>query len=235
VGLKSGDFKHRDGNIIITGTTDCNPVSSANECLPPTDDSFPYCPPSVSSLEFDQSVNNGESEAYVAVFSSERELTYATYLGGDKVDNPHDAVFDNNNYLLYMVGNTNSVSNFPVSDPGGTAYVQGDLAGSRDGFIAQLCFSQNTVDTRELLAGNSLQVFPNPTNSTVTLLLPASYLASAQQSIPLQIFNAIGQRVNAGTKLLPTDNAIELNLSHLPSGVYFYQIDTYTGQLIKTD
>ena len=74
----------------------------------------------------------------------------------------------------------------------------------------------------------TIQVYPNPCNSTVRIVLPKK--ASIDK---VQIYNAIGQLVNTGKQ----EN--EINVKDLPEGVYLLRITdekgiNYTERIIIT-
>jgi hypothetical protein len=58
---------------------------------------------------------------------------------------------------------------------------------------------------------DAISVYPNPNNGSFTV--------SSEQNISLQIVNALGQLV--GTLDLSKENKKEVNVSHLPNGIYF--------------
>lgn len=79
-------------------------------------------------------------------------------------------------------------------------------------------------DVREK-AGVSAQVFPNPFDGNLTIKIPSkSPMAS------IEIFDVTGRLL---LKREITGEAMDLSLSHLAAGVYFYRINGSTGKLIK--
>jgi|GEM_PF-1537896 len=219
------------GELIITGLTSCDPVS-VPDCEPPASGDFPYCPPpGVSSVEFDQSTNNGGQDAYIAVLGTDRTLSYASFFGGDGKDGGTDAVYIPSSRTLFLVGNTSSVNNFPVSFPSG-AYMQENLAGSVDGFIAELCFDETITNSREPVISNELKLFPNPTTGRVILQIPSNYFTVFEE-MNFSIFNGLGELVMPRTLILSANDRIEFDLSNLPAGLYYYKLGKYAGQIIK--
>lgn len=73
---------------------------------------------------------------------------------------------------------------------------------------------------------NGLELYPNPTKSSISLERTSSLPA------PFQIRNSFGQVVLAGTCRAKN---MRLDLSDLPSNVYFLQLDGQTVLLVKTD
>lgn len=223
------------GNLIITGLTNCGPVPSNSQCTPFPGDDFPYCPPLITGIEFLQNDNNGGLDAYVAVFSPDKYLSYASFLGGNGKDGATDAFFDSDNNLLYLAGVTNSSQDFPVQFPSG-AYMQEDIAGTVDGFVARLNFGYalNTYDIDQLI-DPPFSVYPNPTRGIVNFhFTEINDIDIKKLRKDIMFFNSVGQNI------LPSqenylDNQIVFTFSNMPNGVYFYRIAQYSGQIIKID
>lgn len=114
-GLVTGGLAidHND-NILITGST-----KSDSSSFPETVGAF-------------QRKRNGQTDAYVAKFSSTGTLVWATYYGGSQIDEGDGIAVDSDNNVL-VSGETIS-SNFPVS-PG--AFQTSILGSNSDGFIVK--------------------------------------------------------------------------------------------------
>lgn len=91
-----------------------------------------------------------------------------------------------------------------------------------------------TGDASALL--DEITAFPNPTSETVFF----DFLLKKQSKIGLNLRNLTGQLVfsEAAQTLSAGENRIEINVSGLPSGVYFYEIKgdgqpVSTGKLVK--
>ena len=107
-----------DGSFWITGQTHS--------------DNFPQ----VDSI---QSERNKKSDVFVSQISADgNTLLFSTYLGGKKEDRPHGIAVDNNG-SAYIVGTTQSKTDFPVINALQPLFG----GGSRDAFIARI-----TVDDR---------------------------------------------------------------------------------------
>jgi len=78
---------------------------------------------------------------------------------------------------------------------------------------------------QEVPQGN-ISIFPNPTNSKVTIRLTET----AEKVSSVNIFNIFGQEVKA-IKILPTHTA-EIDISDLSQGVYFIKLNN-NNQLIS--
>jgi hypothetical protein len=80
---------------------------------------------------------DGGSDAFIAQFSGgNRSRLWCTYFGGDDWDEPTSVAVDGSGNV-FVVGETESTSGFPLWNPGGGAYYDGTLDGDYDAFIAK--------------------------------------------------------------------------------------------------
>ena len=77
----------------------------------------------------------------------------------------------------------------------------------------------NNVGINEVYQSNLFTVYPNPTNSTLTINTKAIYSS-------IQIVNTLGQLV------FTKEKSTSLNVSSLPSGIYFIQLVDTKGSVI---
>ncbi len=76
------------------------------------------------------------------------------------------------------------------------------------------------------LNGNSILVYPNPTNNTIFVRgIPGDY-----QETSVNIFNLYGQLVTTKNFNHHADDVIKLDINHLPQGVYIIQVKHGTQQ-----
>jgi len=73
---------------------------------------------------------------------------------------------------------------------------------------------------------NKIKVFPNPTNSNITVT------GGSNQTIQYSVFNLLGKQVLSGFK---SAEKLQINLSELSLQVYFLKIDDKTFKIIKTE
>ncbi|MCL2926401.1 MAG: SBBP repeat-containing protein, partial [Trichodesmium sp. MAG_R04] len=108
------------GNIYITGST--------------TSPDFEVTPNAVQN-SFGGGDEFGNGDAFVAKYSPEGTLTYATYIGGSGKDFGTGIAVDPITGDIYITGNTNSVD-FPTVNALQNTYGGGDFSG--DAFIVKL-------------------------------------------------------------------------------------------------
>jgi gliding motility-associated-like protein len=83
----------------------------------------------------DSSYNGGLTDALLCRFTEDGVLEWSTYFGGNATEDIRGICVANNK--LWIVGSTNSNSNFPIFDPGNGAYIQTTYGGGTyDGLIA---------------------------------------------------------------------------------------------------
>ncbi|HXK91569.1 MAG TPA: T9SS type A sorting domain-containing protein [Bacteroidales bacterium] len=80
----------------------------------------------------------------------------------------------------------------------------------------RLSNSQNINDLSE----NNIQIFPNPTNSILTITFPHQYVNDFNL---IEIYNTLGELVYS-QKIHSLQNQITINLSDLSEGIYFLEI-----------
>jgi len=103
-------------NILITGKT-----GGAN---------FPLLNPGNGA--YFQNTFGGGVDAFLLKFDSSGIRKWATYYGGDGNDWGHSIIANNND--IFITGYTKS-ANFPLLNPGGGTYFQGNFTGSHQSFI----------------------------------------------------------------------------------------------------
>ncbi|MDI3545768.1 MAG: polyhydroxybutyrate depolymerase [Rikenellaceae bacterium] len=80
----------------------------------------------------------------------------------------------------------------------------------------RLSSSQNINDFSE----HNIQIFPNPTNSILTITFPLQYMNDFNL---IEIYNTLGELVYS-QKIHSLQNQITINLSDLSEGIYFLEI-----------
>lgn len=92
------------------------------------------------------------------------------------------------------------------------------------------CLGVNTPDIAQPDA--VMQIYPNPVANTAVITLPHSTITGAQGVLRLYSLN--GQEK---MRLQPAQNTVQLNLNHLPAGIYLLQFTNqhqhFTTRLIK--
>ncbi|MCL2329011.1 MAG: T9SS type A sorting domain-containing protein [Bacteroidetes bacterium] len=81
----------------------------------------------------------------------------------------------------------------------------------------------------ETLQATSLQIFPNPTTGQLTITgVETQCIASLPQTV--EIYDNTGRLVGANLRVRPNNT---IDISHLPNGVYFIQINGKRGSVVK--
>jgi hypothetical protein len=113
------------GNVFVVGWT----ASGSG---------FPLANPPGGVAYYDNTYNGGFYDAFIAKFSGGNlRLVWSTYFGGDRQDHALSVAVDGSGNV-FVVGYTQSTSDFPLEDPGGGAYyVNTHNGGLYDAFIAK--------------------------------------------------------------------------------------------------
>ena len=91
-------------------------------------------------------------------------------------------------------------------------------------YLTSTCYEVKTLGTKDFDLENSLKLYPNPTKDFITIEM------NALDNAKLKIFDVNGQFIFS-KELKTISNTI--NISHLTSGVYLFQISNESGSTIK--
>ena len=178
-----------------------------------------------SNIAFDS-----ENNIYVmGSNSSPDSLMNGSVLGAAKFDPDGNKIFEVM-YEDHIVNDQGTWSNKPIGigiDKDNNIYLTGDGGSGVDGQAFEVVkFSQsiNAVSSNEIqpVRFGLEQNYPNPFNPTTTI----SFAIDKSEHVELDIYNSLGQLI---TKLIDEDKVagnyrVVFNATHLPSGVYYYQL-----------
>jgi hypothetical protein len=74
---------------------------------------------------------------------------------------------------------------------------------------------------------DNVSAFPNPSNGQITLK------NSGETIYTVKLFNELGQEVIKTTKLEANETGKILGLQHLPEGIYFIELSSSDGRIVK--
>ena len=142
-----------------------------------TSDSLVYGSTVPSGAYVDNTLGN--TDGYVAIFNSSKQIIHAHYFGGSGSDAISNSDL-NGTSSLYVIGNTLSASgsaitanNFPIAyTPITASLIDSTFNGSNDGFISRFnLYAYNLVGVQEMssITNGNILAYPNPTNNNVTL------------------------------------------------------------------
>lgn len=84
---------------------------------------------------------------------------------------------------------------------------------------SKICYPNNSEEV--LKSNDELIIYPNPTNSKIYI----KYVIATKETISKQLYNSIGQ-------LLITTQENEIDIQHLPKGIYFLKCANQTKKVI---
>jgi len=174
-----------------------------------------------------QSAYGGISDAFILKFNSVGVRQWATYYGGDSGDIGYSITTGVNNNIL-VTGGTASLD-FPLYDPGGSAYYQSTFGGSLiDAFILGftpsgvigICTISTSVPNNYALYQN----YPNPFNPTTNI----KFDIPKSSHVKLIVYDILGKEVTTlvNEKLSAGSYEVDWVGNEYPGGVYFYQLKT---------
>ncbi|MEP7127889.1 MAG: T9SS type A sorting domain-containing protein, partial [Chitinophagales bacterium] len=182
----------------------------------------------------------GWGDGAITAFESNGELFWSTFLGGDNDHNPYlwgDGIFTVEVQgglfpsKLYVGGNFSANDLSLVEAPYGNSYAVAPTANlpiSTDAFIANFCIpilvttieSPDNIDTE-------LVLYPNPTSDILNIAW------QSHDFVKIKLFNYLGQTLKNYEITSKDKNEITVDVSDLPQGVFFVQIETSNKMAIK--
>ena len=224
-----------NGSLIALGSTNFPPQSSMNFCSAPTTQVFPICPPSNPGIFFqtdsnDDPILQGGRDAFLAGFSTNRDLLYSTYFGGDREDLIRASQFSNNEDQIFFVGRTSSLNEFPIRIPNNVPnpFVQEELVGNRDGFIARLSIGNILTATNYVNTDRTeTLVFPNPASTSISI-----HGEINRHDKFIEIYNFSGQLMKT-VPILYDQSSQNIDIRNFPAGVYLIKMGDQNSTFIK--
>ncbi|MCB9343313.1 MAG: glycoside hydrolase family 9 protein [Lewinellaceae bacterium] len=104
---------------------------------------------------------------------------------------------------------------------------QGAYVNMLSRYVGQVCGSTSSLTNDPLSSKKEIRIFPNPSRDFVTIIMPESDVKR------LEIFNSIGQKMTGYSLKQLAGNALQLNISSLPRGLYYASSGTSTVKFLK--
>ncbi|MCX7834092.1 MAG: SBBP repeat-containing protein [Ignavibacteria bacterium] len=202
----------KQGNVYITGNTWSEefPVQNPGE--------GGYFKSALTSLNI--------PDIFILKFTNTGVRKWATYYGGTGHDDAFCVSVDRIGNI-FITGETHS-TDFTTYNPGGNVYFQGNSSGNCESYILKFESSiflscekkQGTRPQKYILYQN----FPNPFNNETVIRFE---LPNAE-FLKLKIFNSIGKEIKTllCEELSSGVYDVKFHADGLPSGIYFYQIES---------
>jgi PKD repeat protein len=98
--------------------------------------------------------------------------------------------------------------------------------------VVNLTINENTTTSieRELTNNNTISIYPNPFCNFITV----NFNNRPEGNVPIKIMNCLGQNIQI-SHIAISDDKLELDLSHLPNGIYLIKILDQTFRLQKIE
>lgn len=223
-----------DSNLYLAGISRFSEYGALS-CVPQADEinEFPKC--QLANIYFQEQYNGGQGgDVFIAGFDSGDELQWSTYFGGDNGDEVRASAFDDLNDRLYVIGRTNSISTFPLSDPIEENFQQNENAGGFDAFIARFDIqgsltSVQDIDNDEISL--SLSIFPNPSSGDLTLKFNGLAFGTSK----VEILDVSGRLVYSESIVVEQGmNSVVIRTSNLSAGTYLIRLDDGSSSILSS-
>ena len=112
---------------------------------------------------------------------------------------------------------------YNIKTPTGVTIASGGLFGQSE---SKVFATDELLGTDSFATSNSIQLFPNPTKTTMTI----SVSNTAETPETYSIYNTIGQKI--ASQKISSNSDLTINTSSLSSGVYFIKL--VKGSATKT-
>ncbi|MFG6686723.1 T9SS type A sorting domain-containing protein [Mariniflexile sp. HNIBRBA6329] len=127
---------------------------------------------------------------------------------------------------LSITGNQTTLLNGYISS-GKIVATAGALQVVYDGTKTTVSVDPTTLSIEKNVTLKQVKVYPNPTNGEFTIDLP-----NAQNLLSVELYNINGGLISSQNYMNPTQK-LKLNISEVPTGIYFLKILTDTPQTFK--
>ncbi len=163
---------------------------------------------------------SGNLDYWVIKINSQGSMLWEKCLGGSQTEYAYAGCSSNDGSFL--------IAGASVSDDGDVTGHHGTTA-NYDYWVVKLFPDSITTGINEVNSSNGISIYPNPTNSTITLHFNQSGIVNYE----LRIIDVFGREIY---KESVTSNDTKIDVSKWSEGVYFYQItsekETYRGKFI---
>ncbi len=174
----------------------------------------------------------GSYDAFILKFSNAGVRLWATCYGGSSGDYGYSITTDVSGNV-FVTGETNS-TNFPVYNPGDSAYFQGTNAGGYDAFILKFEGVPTGVNPIGIKIPSSFalsQNYPNPFNPVTNI----EFDVPKSTQVRLVVYDIMGREVAVlvNEMLSAGSYRVRFDGSSLSSGIYFYRL--ISGEYTRTN
>ena len=174
--------------------------------------------------------SEGEQDVLVASYTTDGGLRWAGNIGGPFTEFGRGIALSPGN-SVFVTGNFENAVDF---DPGDNV-VQRSSQGEQDGFLVQYnmagALTVSVESPQEIpTVDYELDVYPNPTKSRITVVLPHEPGASWE----IEVLDALGRTVIMFDDVRFTGIQMHINISSLAAGTYYVRADNGDALLLES-
>lgn len=219
------------GTMLAVGTTYSEDIYNQLQDLPGAYNQY--------ILENDPASLGTHSNAFIFATDENYNHVWSTLFGGKPnaafpygTNDEGLSIAAYSNQYFYICGNTNSQSFFPVTEPadslayfqefnGNSNIVGVDADDYSDGYLAQFSLKNTVLGTEKInwaKSKSNFKLYPNPSNSNVTIVNPNGELNAIDF---IRIFDISGKLVKSISRQFNwTGTKINVEVNDLPAGYY---------------
>lgn len=234
-----GSDIHRISKIVVNNNNDI--IAVGNTLSGTSGSTVPFPISNLNTSLFLSANHNDNSGAaltdtYVSLFDGNtNELMYSSFLGGKGTDHIGNVTAFQGR--IYVTGGTVSATNFPINCPTAlfpNPFCQQTFQGGVDVFITQLRLEGFVGVEDNINPKNEMVIYPNPTNSSITIRLDKKMLG---QDVILEVHDILGKLTYKKTFLNQRTGEINVNAVDFSKGMYLIKLQTglesFSAKFIK--
>ncbi|MCC7332537.1 MAG: SBBP repeat-containing protein [Flavobacteriales bacterium] len=234
-----GSDVHRISKIVVNSNNDI--IAVGNTLSGTSGSTVPFPISNLNTSLFLSANHNDNSGAaltdtYVSLFDGNtNELMYSSYLGGKGTDHIGNVTAFQGR--IYVTGGTVSAINFPINCPTAlfpNPFCQQTFQGGVDVFITQLRLEGFVGVEDNINLKNEMVIYPNPTNSNITVRLDKKMLG---RDVMLEVHDILGKLTYKKPFFNQQIDEIIVNAVDFPNGMYLIKLqaglESYSAKFIK--
>ncbi len=219
-----------DGGVVLCGSGVMNTIQDETDyCTIPANNEFPLCDESTQNY-LEENLTMDEHRTFILRFDNKMHLSWSTQFG-TQGSNYATSVSTAGEYIFMGGYSFDNYTLLDFNEGSNLDYYRDQISGiSLDAAITRFK-TPSVVGVENQNTSSNLQdlfIYPNPTNTTLNIILPA-YSGKDEM---IEVRDALGKLINI-QKLSNHILQFEINTAYLASGMYFIKYMTENDNFIK--